>query len=95
MLRAAIAALALVATPAFASSHYQARPAAAPLEDRIVVKNAVWKRSGGQFEAQKTNSRPATVCATLVKKVGALESFSIAGAPISADDLQKCNARAR
>ena len=95
MLRSAIVLAGLMAAPALASSHFQAEPAVAPIVDRIVARDTIWNRNGPTFEAGKSNSRPAVVCAVFVKQVGALKSFRIAGAPIAADDLQKCNARAR
>ncbi len=64
------------------------------MEDRIILKNAVWKRSGAVYQAPQGNSRPAIVCAAFARKVGPLKSFSIGGTAVGDADLQKCNARA-
>ncbi|MBA3677857.1 MAG: hypothetical protein H0W74_10720 [Sphingosinicella sp.] len=93
MFRTAIIALAFAATPALASSHYVAKPAS-PAEARIVIKDILWKCGDDGCAATKSNSRPAVVCSALVKKVGALRSFSVAGVPLSSEDLEKCNAKA-
>ena len=93
MLRAAILLFALTSAPALAAGHYNAEPVNAPMEDRIILKNAVWKRSGGAYEAPQGSSRPAVICATFARKVGRLKSFSIGGKPVAEADLQKCNAR--
>lgn len=94
MFRTIIIALAFAATPALASSHYQAEPAAKPSAARIIVKDLLWKCGDAGCSAAKSNSRPAVVCSALAKKVGALRSFSVAGVTISSEELEKCNARA-
>ena len=40
-------------------------------------------------------SRPAIACAQVTKQVGAVSSFSVGGAALSADELAKCNAKAK
>jgi hypothetical protein len=90
----AILSMSAAAEPAFAAAHYRAEPAAAPMADRFVLRDLVWTRSGGAFEAGQSKSQPRTVCASLAKQVGALKSFSIGGTPVSSGDLEKCNARA-
>jgi hypothetical protein len=93
MLRPTILALALVATPALAS-HYQAEPAAKPAAAKIILRDTIWSCTDAGCAAGRSNSRPAIVCEVLVKEVGALKSFSVAGRPLSAAELEKCNARA-
>jgi hypothetical protein len=94
MFRAAVIALAFAATPALAAPHFHADPAARPAGSRVVARDTIWKCGDAGCAANRGNSRPATVCASLVKEVGALRSFSVAGAAIPAQDLEKCNARA-
>lgn len=94
MFRLAVLALAFAATPATASSHYQAQPSARPAADRVVAKNTLWRCSDAGCSAMKSNSRPAVVCAALVKEIGTLRSFSVAGQPLPAVELEKCNTRA-
>lgn len=94
MFRFALLAVTLGASPALAS-HYQAQPAARPAQAKIISSGTVWTCGDAGCAAGKANSRPAIVCAALVKEIGAVSSFSVAGQALSGDDLQKCNARAR
>jgi hypothetical protein len=95
MLRAAILTAAFVAAPALASSHYHAQPAAKPAAAKLVVRDTIWScGDGGCQAATKSSSRPAIVCEILVKQVGALRSFTVAGEALTAEQLEKCNARA-
>lgn len=93
MFKAIVIAASFIAAPALASSHYVAQPAN-PADARIVAKDILWKCSDAGCSANKSNSRPDVVCSSLVKKVGALRSFSIAGVALSPEDLEKCNSRA-
>ena len=90
-----LVAVLLASIAAAAAPAYTAEPATAPMSDKLVLRDTVWKRSGGAFLASGSGSRPAVVCALLAKEVGQLKSFSIGGAPISPQDLEKCNARAK
>jgi hypothetical protein len=95
MYRPFILGLALIAAPAFASSHYHAEPAVKPAAAKIVLRDTIWScGDAGCASSSKSNSRPAIVCEVLVKQVGALRSFSAGGEPLSAQQLEKCNARA-
>ena len=87
-------ALALSA-PAAASSHYHAKPAVAPASAKFVLRDIVWRCGDAGCSAGESNSRPAIVCAVLARDVGTLLSFSVAGRAMSAQELEKCNARAR
>jgi hypothetical protein len=81
-----------VAAPVFAAgAHYRAEPAAVPSERTLVARTTVWKCGGTSCVAPAANSRPATVCALLVRKVGPLKSFTVAGQPLPAEELEKCN----
>jgi hypothetical protein len=95
MFRTAIALFALAAsTPAF-TDHYQAQPSAVPGLARFVTKDVVWNCAGGGCTAGKSNSRPAIVCAALVRQIGPVSSFAAGGEALAPDQLEKCNARAR
>jgi hypothetical protein len=94
MFRTALAFLALASTPALAG-HYQARPSGLPAVARFVAKDVVWKCGDGGCTAGKSNSRPALVCAALVRQVGRVDSFTAGGETLPADQLEKCNSRAR
>lgn len=85
--------IASLATPAFAAA-YQAAPVAKP-DAKVVARDVFWRCDDSQCRAKDADSRPATVCAQLVKKVGRLNSFSVNGAAFAAAALEKCNASAR
>ena len=92
--------LAAVATaapaPAAAGPHQYRAELAAPAEKpKVVAKNLVWRCAGAACVAPQGTSRPASDCAALASKVGALRSFSVAGEALGAAALEKCNARAR
>jgi hypothetical protein len=90
------AALAGLAAPAAAAANsYRAEFASPPAAQRIVVRDVVWNCGGDSCAALQTSSRPATDCSALATRAGALRSFSVAGQPLSAEELEKCNARAR
>lgn len=90
-----LACLAAAAPALAAAPHYRAEPAAAPAADRLVVRDTAWRCNAAACWAPAMNSRPALVCAALVRELGALKSFTVAGQPLPADALEKCNARAR
>jgi hypothetical protein len=95
MIRAAIVAFAVLASPAFAAPAYEAQPDAAPSATRFALRDTVWKCSDTGCIATASNSRPAVVCAVLAKEVGPLRSFTFKGEALSAEELGKCNARAK
>jgi hypothetical protein len=94
MLKSALLALALVSAPA-AAAHYRAEPASAPATDKFVARDTVWTCGNGACEAAQSNSRPQVVCAAVVRKLGTLRAFNVAGEPLSSEELARCNARAR
>jgi hypothetical protein len=68
-----------------------AQPAAA---SRIAASGVVWSCEGNACTAARSNSRPAIVCARLVRATGAVTSFAFAGAALSAEEIARCNAAA-
>jgi hypothetical protein len=94
MFHAALLAFAMASAPAVASQHYQAEPAAKPAQAKFVAKDILWRCGDAGCTGAKGSSRPAIVCASLVREVGALRSFTAGGTAFAAEDLQKCNARA-
>jgi hypothetical protein len=89
------ASLVGAAVPAAAGVYYRAEPAAQPSSDRLVVRDLVWKCGVGGCVSGKSHSRAAVDCAALVRAIGAVRSFSVEGQALPADQLEKCNARAR
>ncbi|HWH18350.1 MAG TPA: hypothetical protein VNT77_08475 [Allosphingosinicella sp.] len=94
MFRTVLLSLTLATTPAFAGPYYTAEPAAKPTQAKLIVRDTIWNCGDAGCSANKSNSRPAIVCALLVREVGALRSFSAGGQALSAEQLEKCNARA-
>lgn len=64
-------------------------PAAAP---RAVAGSLVWNCAGTACTAGRDTSRPAVVCARLVRQLGPVSSFVANGRALEADDLARCNA---
>ena len=95
MLRPMMLSLVLSSSPALAGGHYHAAPIAKPTAEKLVLRDTIWScGAGGCTAAAKSNSRPTIVCEVLAKEVGTLRSFSAGGQPLSAEQLEKCNARA-
>jgi hypothetical protein len=88
--------LGAAAGPAFAAGgYYRAMLATPPAADRLIVRDLVWHCGADGCVAGRSNSRAAVDCAALARQAGALASFSVQGRPLSAEELEKCNARAR
>lgn len=60
----------------------------------MAAAGVVWSCDGNACTAPRSNSRPAIVCARLVREAGTLTSFTVAGTAMSATDLERCNAAA-
>ena len=95
MIRPFVLSLALLSTPALAAGHFQAQPATQPAQARIVARDNLWHCGGAGCSSNRTSTRPAIVCSSLVREVGRLTSFSVAGTAFSAEQLAACNTRAR
>ena len=95
MLRAAILASAFLAGPAFAQSYYRAEPETRPAEARFLVRENVWRCDRDACQSARTAIRPAIACQALAREIGRLRSFSVEGQAFAAEELERCNARAR
>lgn len=83
------------AVPASATANQYCAELAKPASaQRFVVRDLIWSCAGESCTATQTTSRPATDCAALADKVGALRSFAVGGQTLANDALEKCNARA-
>ncbi len=84
-------------TPAFAGSPaYRLVPVTAfAAADKIIARDVLWSCAGNACVANNATSRPAIVCAVAAKKIGQLSAFSANGKDFTADELAKCNARAK
>ena len=90
----ALAASSLFASAASAG-YYNATPVAAPAKPSLIAGSMMWKCDGGACTAAKATSRDAIVCEQVVKRVGALTTFSANGTAFDDATLAKCNARAK
>jgi hypothetical protein len=95
MIRAAILAFALVGAPAVAAPLFQAQPETAPAAAKFALRDMLWQCGAEGCIAAKGDSRPAIVCSVLAREIGTLRSFSFKGQALSAEELGKCNARAK
>ncbi len=86
------------ATPVFAATApaYRLVPVAAVTTTKpVIVKETLWRCSADGCVATQSTSRPSIVCAQAARKVGKLESFTANGTAFSADELAKCNEKAK
>jgi hypothetical protein len=83
--------------PAFAAAPmYKLVPATAVTKAKsVVVGETLWRCAPAGCVAGESGSRPAIVCAQAARKVGKIESFTANGAAFTADELAKCNEKAR
>jgi len=95
MLRPALAftALALAATPASAAT-YLAR-LLAPADGRFITRDIVWQCGPAACLGATDNGRPLTLCQSLAKRAGRIDSFIANGRALGAAELDRCNASAR
>jgi hypothetical protein len=89
-----IAAATLLAGPAVAGT-YAAKPVAAPASAKIIGKDISWTCTANGCRGATEASRPLVLCQDLAKRAGQIESFIADGAPLSAEQLAKCNASAK
>jgi hypothetical protein len=74
---------------------YVATPVAKPASSTIITNATLWTWQDTAFTANHAPERPNILCELVVKRVGALTSFSAGGKAFDADALAKCNARAK
>jgi hypothetical protein len=86
------------ATPVFASTGpaYRLVPVTAVTSNKsVVVNETLWRCTTDGCVAAQSTSRPSIVCAQAARKVGKLESFTANGTAFSAEELAKCNEKAK
>lgn len=89
----AFAALAFAAVPASAAT-YSARPMA-PVAGRFIARDIVWRCGPDACVGATDNGRPLTLCQSLAKRAGRIESFIVDGRALGAAELDRCNASAK
>ncbi|WP_052134712.1 CC_3452 family protein [Sphingomonas sp. 37zxx] len=89
-------AMPAMTVPAAAQSqaHYAAVPTIAVAAKKLVTRDTIWRCGENGCRAPKSAMRPVILCELLVREVGPLQSFSVAGTAFDAEALTKCNARA-
>ncbi|MEA3031108.1 MAG: hypothetical protein QOG13_2433 [Sphingomonadales bacterium] len=95
MFRPALLSLAFLSTPAFAAGYFDAQPLTRPAQERFVARDNAWRCNEAGCSSARTATRPALVCAGLVRAVGPLRSFTVDGRAFTAAELEACNGRAR
>ncbi len=95
MLRPALAfaALALTTMPASAGT-YSAKPLA-PAAGRFITRDIVWRCGPDACLGATEAGRPLTLCQSLAKRAGRIESFIADGHALGAAELDRCNALAK
>jgi hypothetical protein len=88
-----LAALALGASPAVASSY--SATLAVPANGRFIARDISWNCGAAGCQGATENSRPAVLCQSLAKRAGRIDSFLVDGRPLAAAELERCNADAR
>ena len=84
------------ATNAFASTPgYRLVPEASVSGNSVVAREVLWKRSGDAWIATKATSRAEIVCSSAARELGKLAAFSANGTDFTAEQLAKCNEKAR
>lgn len=93
---AALATSMLFASAAFAQTggYYAATPTTAPTKASVITQGTLWKCTDGVCTAPKSTQRDSIMCELVAKRVGTLTTFTVAGAPLPAEALTKCNERA-
>ena len=89
---AVIIALGLAAPAAAAT--YAGKPAGPASESKFVGRDIIWTLADGSYRGSTADSRPLVLCQSLTKRAGRLESFTVNGKAIGAEELAKCNAAA-
>ena len=84
-------AIAPSAAEAASGAYYRAELAAPSTAAKPIVSGTVFDCSGRNCSGGKATSRPAIVCARLVKEVGPVAKFTVNGKELAAEELTRCN----
>jgi hypothetical protein len=95
----------LIATTLFSSVSVSAQPTNGPgyraelaqpaTSTQMLASGVLWRCEGTSCTAARATSRPAIVCARLVREAGPVTSFSVGGEALTAEQLARCNAVAQ
>lgn len=96
LLAPALLAAGLVATPALAQGSAQVAQLEAPSPHaKASGKDVIWRCEGNTCTAPKSDRRASINCATLVKQVGKVTSFTTNGEALDQAGLDRCNSFAK
>lgn len=97
----AVTGAVLIATTLFAGAaanaqqarggYYRATLAAAATADRAIAGSVVWRCNDTSCTAPRGDSRPAIMCARLVREVGTVTAFAAGDRALTAEELARCN----
>ncbi|GAA0657705.1 hypothetical protein FHT00_002231 [Sphingomonas insulae] len=91
----AAATLSGTAASAAAGDVYVAVPAAPTTKTGFITRSTAWRLQNDAFVAGQAPERPAVLCELVVRQIGSLSSFSVGGKAYDAEQLAKCNAKAK
>jgi hypothetical protein len=80
---------------AAATDTYVAVPTAPSAKASFITRSTVWRAREGGFVAGQAPERPAVLCELVAREVGTLSSFTVGGTAYDAEQLAKCNAKAK
>ncbi|MFM6854702.1 MAG: CC_3452 family protein [Sphingopyxis sp.] len=76
------------------TAFYNATLSTAATAPRTIAGEIVWNCDGTSYTAGRGTSRPAIVCARMVRSLGPVTSFTANGRALDAAELTRCNAAA-
>ncbi len=74
---------------------YSAVPATAPTIAAMMTRSTPWKCAGDRCVTTRTEGSPLTMCQLAAKELGTLTAFTANGEAFAAEQLAKCNTRAK
>ncbi len=99
MVRSALAAAMLLTAGAAGAqapiAYYAAIPVTPATRAQLMTHATPWSLRGGAYTADRAPERDVIMCQLVAKEVGQLQSFAVAGKPLDADTLGKCNSKAK
>ena len=72
---------------------YRAELATPAAERTTIADGVLWYCDGASCAAIKNRSKPWVTCKRLVKELGEVSQFTAGGKALTAEELEKCNAR--
>ncbi|KQM58814.1 hypothetical protein ASE65_10645 [Sphingomonas sp. Leaf16] len=74
---------------------YSAVPATAPTIAAMMTRSTPWKCAADRCVTNRTEGSPLTMCQLAAKELGTLTAFTANGEAFAAEQLAKCNTRAK